>query len=209
MGGKGEFYWQQLKMKTKMDWPQKSRKNHYNPRWWFQNFHLQFFHVRFFFHLWGWVTQPPRIRSSSIKKPCKCWRGNLEPPGWHQPPNPSCFQWGPPRGYCSVLCAGGHCLQMVALVRGLMALLSFGSWEMFQKNNGISMEYQQLHCHNHELELCMYVIMCVCWTKRRIGRLVLGSLSWWNVILQLAFQESHNLFWYGWFLVSQIPKKIA
>ena len=62
-------------------------------------------------------------------------------------------------------------------------------------------EYQQLHYHNHELELCMYV-MCVCWTKRKIGRLVLGSLSWWNGFLQLAFQESHNLFWYGWCLVS-------
>ena len=38
------------------------------------------------------------------------------------------FLLGTPWCYCSVLCAGGHRLQMVALVRG-QKLPSFGSWE--------------------------------------------------------------------------------
>lgn len=129
-----------------------------------------------FFSLWVESLKHPRIRSSSIKKPCLNVGVSFGTTRLAPTPQPQLFPVRPSTGLlqCSLcgwaLPTNGRPGQRT----DIFAIL----WKLgdVKRTMGIAMEYQQLHCQNHELELCMYV-MCVCWTKRKMGRLVLGSLS--------------------------------
>ena len=125
----------------------------------FKTVHLQFFMCAYISPLWGWVTRPPKNQKFIYKKPCLNVGVSFKTTWLAPTSQPQLFPVRPSTGLlqCSLcgwaLPTNGHPGQRT----DIFAIL----WKLgdVTKAMGIAMEYQQLHCHNHALELCS--MLCV------------------------------------------------